>query len=282
MNNPTNETIVAICYDFDKTLSPRDMQEYALIPRLGYTAGDFWAMANRFHTELAMDKICAMMFALYSESKAKGFPITADGLRAGGKDIELYRGLDTWFGDINVYGASIGLRVEHYIISAGLKEMIEGTAIAKNFKYIYASSYHYDAGGEAVWPKQLVNDIMKTQILYRINKGCLPENDERVNSVMPRSERRVRFENLIYIGDSETDIPCMSVTQEKGGFAIGVYNPDDKDQGKVLSLLWDKRIDFFAPADYTKGGDLYKIVKKCLARIHAEAELEQITLSQKF
>lgn len=277
----SEETIVAICYDFDKTLSPKDMQEYVLIPSLGYTPSEFWHFANSYHTDKAMDKICAALFAIYDEAKKKGVKITAETLRSAGEQIELYRGLDSWFKNINIYGASIGLKVEHYIISAGIKEMIEGTAIAENFKYIYASAYHYDERGEAVWPRQIVNDIMKTQILYRINKGCLPENDERVNSFVPREERRVRFSNLIFIGDSETDIPCMSVTQEKGGFAIGVYNPSDENQGKVLTLLQEKRIDYFAPADYSKGGELYKIVQKCLARVHAEAELEKITNKQK-
>lgn len=276
-----NETIVAICYDFDKTLSPRDMQEYAFIPRLGYSAEEFWSLANNYHSSFAMDKILAALFTMYSESKEKGFPITADDLRKQGGKIELFKGLDTWFSNINIYAASIGLKTEHYIISAGIKEMIEGTALADKFKHIYASCFLYDDHGEAVWPKQVVNDIMKTQIIYRINKGYLSENDERINAFIPRESRRVRFENLIYIGDSETDIPCMSVTQEKGGFAIGVYNPDDADQGKVLSLMQDGRIDYFAPADYTKGAPLYQIVKKCLARIHAESDLKAISNHQK-
>ncbi|MDD4839742.1 MAG: HAD family hydrolase [Clostridia bacterium] len=280
-NEFENETIVAICYDFDKTLSPRDMQEFAFIPRLGYTADEFWARTNRYHCERAMDKILAALFSMFTESKDKGFPITAQNLKEAGEKVKLFNGLDTWFDNINIYAASIGIKVEHYIISAGIKEMIEGTSIAKNFKYIYASSFLYDENGEAVWPKQVVNDIMKTQILYRINKGCLAENDERVNDFLPRDERRVRFENLIFIGDSETDIPCMSVTQEKGGFAIGVYNPEDVLRGKVVPLLKDKRIGFFAPADYSKGKELYNIVKKCLARVHAEADLERITKSLK-
>lgn len=281
-NFTNNETIVAICYDFDKTLSPRDMQEYAFIPSLGYSSEDFWTLANNYHKELAMDKILAALFTMFSVSKNKGFPITAASLREQGEKIELFKGLDTWFDNINIYAASIGLKTEHYIISSGLKEMIEGTPIADKFQHIYASSYFYGENGEAIWPKQVVNDIMKTQILYRINKGYLSENDERINTFIRREDRRVRFENLIFIGDSETDIPSMSVTQEKGGFAIGVYNPEDKEQGKVLSLMQDGRIDYFAPADYTKGEELYKIVKKCLARIHAEADLKAISYFQKY
>ncbi len=276
------KTIVAICYDFDKTLCPEDMQNYTIIPKLGYdNASEFWAYANSLCKEHSFESIVGALFVILKEARAVGYNLTYENLKSEGKNVDLFDGVLEWFDKINAYGEKLGITVEHYIISAGIKEIIEGTPIAKHFKYIYASSYFYDNSGHAVWPRIIINDISKTQMLYRINKGCLDETDASVNDYLPHKNRRISFENLIYIGDSLTDIPCMSITQDRGGYAIGVYNPKDETKGQVQNMIQHDRIDFYAPADYSENSELFKIVKKCLDTVKAKTDLEKLTERQK-
>lgn len=277
------DNLVAFCYDFDKTLSPQDMQEFTLIPRLGFKKpSDFWEIANSYSTNNNIDRILGSLFAVYLEAKKQNVKLTKQFLKDQGPYVKYFEGVETWFEDINAYGKSIGLEIEHYVISAGMKEIIQGTSIAKYFKNIYASSYLYDdETKEALWPRQVVNETMKTQVLYRINKGVLRQNDSRVNSYIPKEDRRIKFENIVYIGDSDTDIPSMSVIREKGGYAIGVYNPSDESKGKVMPLIRDNRINFFAPADYRKDSELYQIIIKCLDKIKINYEVNEITKRQK-
>jgi hypothetical protein len=208
-------------------------------------------------------------------SKSRGKVLfTKDTLRDDGSKVQLFPGVDTWFDRISDYGKNKGLNVEHYIISSGLKEMIEGTEVADKFKKIYASSFYFDNDGVAVWPAQVVNYTNKTQFLFRIEKGVLDINDQGVNSYYEPNEYRVPFRNMVYIGDSDTDIPCMKLVNSNGGHSIGVYNPKTKDKTKVFRMLNENRIKYFAPADYNEGSDLEKLVKQIIDRTIANEILE--------
>jgi hypothetical protein len=199
-----------------------------------------------------------------------------------GKNVDLFVGLDTWFDRINKCAESLNLKVEHYIISAGLKEIIEGTKIVKKFKEIYASCFAYNKNGIPIWPKQVVNYTTKTQYLFRINKGCLDLSDEEtINSYMDNEKRRIPFPNMIYIGDSDTDIPAMKVITKENGYAIGVYNPAENDIKKVCDLLGQERINQFAPADYSEGGRLENLIKTVLNNIKSREDLNKINILQK-
>lgn len=254
--------VVAICYDFDKTLSPDDMQAQGFIQKLGYEIGDFWKKSNGFAIKNDIDQNLAYMFTMKTESAGKVL-FTKTELAKFGSEVKLFPGVEDWFERIRKYGEEKGVIVEHYIISSGLKEMIEGTSIAKKgaFKKIYATSFYCDENGVAVWPAQVVNYTNKTQFLFRITKGVLDVNNAAVNDFFSESDLRVPFRNMIYLGDSDTDIPCMKLVKTRGGYSIGVFNPETNDRTKVYKMTRDNRIDYFVPADYSENTELDTLIK---------------------
>ena len=216
--------IIALLYDFDKTLCTTDMQNYAFIPSLGMTPAEFWPVANSFGSANRMDGILAYMYTMISESEKRNMPLTREKLVKMGRDIVLYPGVEDWFRRINAFGEELGVQVEHYVISSGLREIIEGSSISKAFKEIYASEFYYDETGCPVWPKLAVNFTAKTQFVYRINKGVLDVSDDKtLNDSMPDDSKRVPFHNMIYVGDGLSDVPCMKMMRAYGGQAIAVY-----------------------------------------------------------
>lgn len=269
--------VVAICYDFDKTLSPDDMQAQGYIQSVGYNVPDFWKKSNSLASDNEMDQNLAYMYTMKQESEGK-ILFTKEKLDEYGSSVQLFPGVEQWFERIREYGKSQGVIVEHYIISSGLKEMIEGTSVAKAgaFEKIYASSFYYNEKGVAVWPAQVVNYTNKTQFLFRIEKGVLDINDPAVNESFSPEEMRVPFRNIVYIGDSDTDIPCMKLVTSYGGHSIGVYNAESKDKTKVYKMMRDGRIKYFAPADYREGAELDLLVKAIINRTAANEALEAL------
>ena len=261
---------MAICYDFDKTLSPNDMQTFTLIPSLGMKSDDFWDETKELAQSNLMDSNLAWMYQLIVRSKASRKKISKDYFHEIGKEIPLYRGVDTWFSRINKYAENKGIQVEHYIISSGLKELIEGSSIAGEIERIYASSYFYSPDGVAEWPAQAVNYTNKTQFIFRIAKGCFEEYDESVNKSMKDEDLYVPYQNIVYIGDSATDIPCMRLVKSKGGFSIGVFDPKKDERDRVYQLFNDDRITYYAPANYTSRGKLYRYLKQIIDTIAAK------------
>ena len=269
--------VLAICYDFDKTLSPDDMQAQGYIQSVGYDIGDFWKRSNALAAEHDMDQNLAYMYTMLETAKGQ-LLFKRKKLEEYGEKVTLFSGVEDWFKRISEYGTEKGVIVEHYIISSGLKEMIEGTAIGKNgvFKKIYASSFYYDEHGLAKWPAQVVNYTNKTQFLFRIEKGVLDVNDIGVNDFIQPEDMRVPFRNMVYIGDSDTDIPCMKLVNSRGGYSIGVYNADTQDKTKVHKMMRDDRIRYYAPADYTEGKELDDLLKCIINRTVDNEKLEEI------
>lgn len=270
--------ILAICYDFDKTLSPDDMQAQGYIQSIEYEVADFWKESNKLASDNDMDQNLAYMYMMASKSRGKVL-FTKDTLHKDGSKVQLFPGVSTWFDRINEYGKNKGVIVEHYIISSGLKEMIEGTEVAGKFKKIYASSFYFDSDGVAVWPAQVVNYTNKTQFLFRIEKGVLDINDQGVNSFFEPDQYRVPFRNMVYIGDSDTDIPCMKLVNINGGHSIGVYNSETKDKSKVFRMLDENRIKYFVAADYTEGSKLEQLVHQIIDRTITNEILEEVHFS---
>lgn len=258
-----DKPVIAICYDFDKTLSPDDMQAQGYIQSVGYEVDSFWKESNELAEENDMDQNLAYMFMMVQEAHGK-IIFNKETLMRYGSKVKLFPGVDTWFKRIREYGESKGVIVEHYIISSGLKEMIEGTKVANEFERIYASSFYYDNRGVAQWPAQVVNYTSKTQFLFRIEKGTLDVNDAAVNDYFEPENIRIPFRNMIYIGDSDTDIPCMKLINANSGHSIGVFNPETKDKRKVYRMMSDKRIKYYTPADYTEGSELDSLVKNII------------------
>lgn len=267
--------VLAICYDFDKTLSPNDMQAQGYIQSVGYDVGQFWNESNSMATDNDMDGNLAYMYKMVKEAEGN-FVFNKTALEEYGSKVKLFPGVAEWFERIREYGKEHNVIVEHYIISSGLKEMIEGTEIAKSgaFEKIYASSFYFNERGVAVWPAQVINYTYKTQFLFRIEKGVLDINDPGVNDYFPPEELRVPFRNMVYIGDSDTDIPCMKLVNSYGGHSIGVYNPETQDKEKVFKMTRDKRIRYYAPADYTEGSELDELLKAIIDKTAAYEVLE--------
>ena len=260
--------IIALMYDFDKTLSPRDMQEYGFIPGLGMEPSEFWGECTRIAKLHGMDPILSYMYLMIEKSEGKQL-VTHDTLRELGKGVALFKGVDTWFSRVNAYARALGLEPEHYIISSGLKEIIEGTSIAREFKEIYAASFCYNEKGVPFWPAMAVNYTSKTQFLYRINKGILDTSENReVNAYMPEDRRRVPFRNMIYFGDGMTDVPSMKLTRVNGGHSVAVY---EDDRSAADRMLLDGRADFVIRADYSEGGEMEKTVFEIIDLIAAKS-----------
>ena len=271
--------IIAFLYDFDKTLCTTDMEDYAFIPSLGYTPSEFWGRANAFGWENRMDGLLAYMYTMIQECAAQGVKLDRPFLNRCGQDIQLFPGVRDWFRRVNAFGEELGVQVEHYVISSGLREIIEGSGIAHEFREIYACEFYYNENGDACWPKLDVNFTNKTQFVYRINKGILDvSRDKELNDSMPDDSKRIPFTNMIYIGDGLSDVPCMKMMRAYGGQAIAVYQSSNR-QG-VEKLLADGRVDFIFPADYRENTELDRTVRDILRKIAITDRLLEVNTRQ--
>ena len=275
----TQAPIIAFLYDFDKTLCTTDMEDYAFIPSLGYTPAEFWGRANAFGWENRMDGLLAYMYTMIQECAAQNIKLDRAFLNHCGESIQLFPGVREWLARINAYGESLGVQVEHYVISSGLREIIEGSGIAQEFREIYACEFYYNENGDACWPKLDVNFTNKTQFVYRINKGILDvSRDKELNDSMPDDSKRVPFTNMIYMGDGLSDVPCMKMMRAYGGQAIAVYQASNR-QG-VEKLLADGRVDFIFPADYREGMELDRTVRDILRKMTITDRLLEVNNRQ--
>ena len=275
----TQAPIIAFLYDFDKTLCTTDMEDYAFIPSLGYTPAEFWGRANAFGWENRMDGLLAYMYTMIQECAAQNIKLDRAFLNHCGESIQLFPGVREWFARINAFGESLGVQVEHYVISSGLREIIEGSGIAQEFREIYACEFYYNENGDACWPKLDVNFTNKTQFVYRINKGILDvSRDKELNDSMPDDSKRVPFTNMIYMGDGLSDVPCMKMMRAYGGQAIAVYQASNR-QG-VEKLLADGRVDFIFPADYREGMERDRTVRDILRKMTITDRLLEVNNRQ--
>jgi hypothetical protein len=272
---PPKKTI-ALVYDFDGTLSPKPMQEYAFLPQIGVDPADFWAECTRVAREQQADPLITYMHLMYRKAKERGIRIDREDLVRQGADVELYPGVETWFDAIASYirqqPAGEGVTLRHYLVSSGLTEIVEGTGIYKHFANVFASEYWFDAY-DLPFPKRVITDTGKTQYLFRINKGVENLGDS-INSHMPEAQRPIPFANMIYFGDGETDVPSMALLKKNGGAAIAVHTPGGSPE-KCVELFNAGRCDFYAGADYRQGSDLFKRTCLLIDRILADIRVRQ-------
>ena len=270
----SNKPVIALIYDFDNTLSTRDMQEFTFIPALGMTPTEFWAKCDELSHDNNMDHILAYMLLMAQKANEKGIDLSRESLRKMGEQVEFFEGVEQWFKRINAYGARLGFEVRHYIISCGLKYMIEGCPIGHEFYNVFACDYIYDDNGQILWPSVAINYTSKTQFLYRINKGVEDAGEhKKLNMYMPQSERVVPFENMIYIGDGLTDVPSMKLTRTRGGYAIGVYrNPED-----ATYLVKEDRVDFYVQSNYLPDSEMDIAMKAIFQKIKARERFKKLS-----
>lgn len=267
---------VALVYDFDGTLSPGNMQEFGFIQAIDKDNAEFWAKNKELSEENDANGILTYMYLMIQAAKANGISLKRESFKRFGANVELFEGVKEWFSLINDYGKSIGLDVKHYINSSGLKEMIEGTSIAKEFENIYACSFLYDIDGVAYWPAVAIDYTAKTQFLFKINKGIKEVSDnKKINQYIPEKERPIPFSHMIYFGDGDTDIPCMKMVKEHGGHSIAVYANNAK-KATALQLIKDNRVNFVCPADYRAGKEINMVVKRIFDKIKADFEFQRL------
>ena len=272
--------IAALIYDFDGTLSPGNMQEFGFIQAVGKTAEEFWTMSDDIAKGQDASNVLSYMKLMYDEAKNSSIRLMRDNFKSFGKDVRLFEGVEQWFGLVNTYGRARGVTVEHYINSSGLKEIIEGTPIASEFKHIFAGTFIYDENGEAVWPGIAVDYTAKTQFIFKISKGIFSARDNKlVNASMAEDRKRIPFTNMIYFGDGDTDVPCMKIVGMFGGHSIAVYNPDNSHKkAAARKLKRQGRVSFALPATYTADSEAYRVVCAIIDKIKADHELQLLSL----
>ncbi len=271
--------IVALIYDFDGTLSPGNMQEFGFIQAIGKTPQEFWDMSNDIAKGQDASNILAYMKLMFDEARKAGIKLKRGEFRKFGQHIQLFEGVRGWFRLINEYGEAHGVRVEHYINSSGLKEIIEGSPIAGEFKHIFACTFLYDVNGEAEWPGIAVDYTAKTQFMFKINKGIFSARDsQKVNESTAEDKKRIPFPHMIYFGDGQTDVPCMKIVSMFGGNSIAVFNPqDDENRAVAEKLRRQGRVNFISPAVYTKDSRAYRLVCSIIDKIKAESDLQSLS-----
>lgn len=274
-----SKPIVALVYDFDGTLSPRNMQEFGFIQAIGKDIDEFWAKNNELSENNDASGILCYMYMMIKEATYNSVLLTRESFREFGAKVELFDGVKEWFALINAYGEKCGLAIKHYINSSGLKEMIEGTSIAQEFENIYACSFLYDVNGVAYWPAVAVDYTAKTQFLFKINKGIQSVSDtHKINEYTPEEERPVPFKRMIYFGDGATDIPSMKMVKEHGGHSIAVYGEESK-RPMAQKLIDEHRVNFVCHADYREGSEIHAVVTKILDKIKADYDVDRLVAS---
>lgn len=268
---PMSKPILAILYDFDSTLAKSDMQNFGFIPALGMTPSEFWGKTCEFSAKTHCERTLSYLYTMIAEARERNIKMTAAWLKELGANIEYYPGVEEWFDRINDYGEKHGIKVEHYLISSGNKEIVDGCSIAKYFRKMYACEYLFDEKTkEAIWPKQVINFTQKTQYFFRISKGVYDANDDKgVNTHVEK--HRVPYQNIVYIGDGMTDVPAMLVVKSNGGRSIAVYEKGKEDV--VNRLVEDGRVNFACRADYRDGKDLDKILKLVIEAVSISEQL---------
>ncbi|MFA6592785.1 MAG: HAD family hydrolase [Bacteroidales bacterium] len=270
--------IVGLVYDFDGTLSPGNMQEFGFIQAIGKTPQEFWSMSDGIAKGQDASNILSYMKLMFDEARKADIKLRRSDFKRFGQHIHLFDGVKAWFKLVNDYGARHGVIIEHYINSSGLKEIIEGSPIAGEFKHIFACTFLYDGKGEAEWPGIAVDYTAKTQFLFKINKGIFSARDTvRVNEQVAEDRKRIPFTNMIYFGDGDTDVPCMKIVNMFGGSAIAVYDPTNEIKLRnARKLQRQGRANFITPAIYTKESRTFKLVCSIIDKIIADDSLKQL------
>ena len=271
--------IVALIYDYDGTLSPGNMQEFGFIQAVGKTAEEFWRMSDSIAIGQDASNVLAYMKLMFDEAKRNGIKLRREDFQRFGQNIQLFDGVRDWFRLVNRYGEEHGVKIEHYLNSSGLKEIIEGSPIAHEFKHVFAGTFLYNENGEAEWPGISVDYTTKTQFLFKISKGIFSARDNKqVNDSMAEDKKRIPFSHMIYFGDGDTDVPCMKIVGMFGGHSIAVFDPqNERKKATAAKLKRQGRVAFAVPAVYTQDSAAYRVVTAIIDKIKADWVLSRLS-----
>ena len=267
------QNTIAIVYDYDQTLSPSYMQDDVIFPAFGISAEKFWQRCADLVQVEGYDNELAYMKCLL-DYLAMDRPSNQQLKQLGGK-MQLYKGLPEMFEEfklhlLQAHHLAAGIHVDHFVVSSGLKILIEGSRLRPYLREVFGCEYAEDSAGKITFPKRVISHTQKTQYLFRINKGLLDMSQD-VNDHMPDDIRPVPFPNMIYIGDGPTDVPCFAIMRKNGGHSIAVYNPDDPSRASFrkcynLSAHAD-RVRHIAPSDYRRGSHLRLLLEEMVHEI---------------
>ncbi len=267
-----SQTTIGLVYDYDQTLSPSYMTDEVVFPHFGISAPQFWKRSNALVSEQGYDSELAYLKTLL-DCLTPDPPTNAE-LRALGAKLQFYPGLPDMFEELNAVltaeHRAFGIKIEHYIISSGLKELLEGSALRPHVKTIFGCEFAEDREGRISFPKRVVSHTTKTQFIFRINKGLLLPHED-VNDHMPSDLRPIPFQSMIYIGDGPTDVPCFTLMRKYGGNAIAVYNPQDETRASFRKCYQlhahADRVKYIAPSDYRPNSHLRLLLEEMIVEI---------------
>lgn len=284
------QTTIGLVYDYDQTLSPNYMTDEVVFPHYGINADLFWKQSHRLVREEGYDSELAYLKTML-DYLTPDRPSNKD-LRSLGANLQFYPGVPEVFDELNQILKPIhldhGIKLEHYIVSSGLKILLEGSKLHSHVKAIFACEFGEDRSGLISFPKRVISHTTKTQYLFRINKGLLEPNQD-VNDHMPSELRPIPFQHMVYIGDGPTDVPCFTLMRRYGGHAIAVYNAEDKTRSSFrkcyqLNAHAD-RVKHIAPSDYRANSHLRLLLEEMILEIadgmirKSRSEIEAGTIS---
>lgn len=274
---------IAVVFDFDDTLAPDSTS--AFLDSLNVNVRTFWKRRVDPLIEDGWDPIASYLYMMIQESvsRPEGKRITKDSLAAFGRKVRFYDGVTQVFSRLEKHakGVAATVSVEFYLISNGIGEILRSTRIAKKFKDIWACDFHYDAKGEIRFPKNIVSFTDKTRYLFYISKGLIGPSSRGkpfdVNKKISSQDLRVPFDQMIFVGDGYTDVPCFSMLRRMNGIAIGVYDEESREKwGKAWGFIEDGRVSNLVPAKYSRKSALDNSLTMAI-----EAMANRIVLRQK-
>lgn len=263
---PQPQNVIAIVYDYDRTLSPRSMQDDVVFDKIEVTATEFWSDVALLVSNRAYESELAWISLLLNNPTFRQF--SNRDLEVMGRDLHFYPGVPEVFHELgsileDPQYSRHGISLEHYIVTSGLKAILAGSRLNDKVERIFGCELDEDTAGTVFWPKRIISHTAKTQYLFRITKGLdYVDLDLDVNDHMPETERRIPFNNILYIGDGPTDVPCFAVTTSRGGKALAVYDPMSQGSFETCMALREaERVNDIAEADYRRGTHLRRLIE---------------------
>jgi phosphoserine phosphatase len=253
---------IAVIFDFDDTLGPDSTSGYLKQAGVDDIAS-FWGEVGEMMKQ-DWDPVPAYLHHMIQASKqGVSSPLTQDALRKWGKELPFFDGVQGLFDHIRsvVREANPRVSLEFYLISSGIGDVLRHTEIAHEFHDIWASEFHYDEQGIAVAPKRVVSFTDKTRYIFQIQKGIIGEASKGkpfdVNKKLNAQQIRVPMNQMIFVGDGYTDIPCFSMVKKEGGVSIAVYDKNHVEKwGNAYQFVADGRVSNLLSANYQEGSDL--------------------------
>lgn len=286
----TEEETIAVVFDFDDTLAPDSVTR--LVKEQEADPEKFWKEEFKQRVQSGFDPTIATLSLLTDETALDGAfdGLTKSDLTSAGKtlDQDISQEVKKLLNDFDeIAGAYEGVTLNSYIISEGLKEVIEATKLSKEFEAVYASELSKDEDGAITGIKRAISFTDKTRYLFEINKGInqseSEENPYKVNNKTPDGERTVPFKNIIYVGDGLTDIPCFSLVQDRNGRAFGVYDPENPSikQEAVMEIGSPQRtLGSSNKPGYSNNERLGSILRLTLEGMCADKTLDELEVEQ--